>query len=70
MNVPDNFNTDLAHQERRDAELDRRRDTYPICRCCGHSIFGCETYRAIGNFYICGDCDCISEVGRTDELEV
>lgn len=70
MKFPDNYMSDLAHQERCDAELDRKRNAYPICRCCGHSIFDCETYRQIGNLFICGDCDSISEVGRTDELEV
>lgn len=70
MKIPDNFDNDLAAQQRRDAVLDRRREVYPVCRICGHSIFGCETYRVIGNYYICGDCDSISEVGRTEDLEV
>lgn len=70
MNVPDNFDIDLAGDIRRQAVLDRKRNGYPTCLCCRHSIFGCDTYRVIGNYYICGDCDSISEVGYTNDLEV
>jgi len=61
---------DIALEERRQTEYDRRRDPYPRCICCKHSIFGCATYRVIGRLYICGDCDSISEVGYTNDLEV
>lgn len=61
---------DIALEERRQTEHDRRQEAYPRCICCKHSIFGMETYRVIGRMYICGDCDSISEVGYTNDLEV
>ena len=61
---------DKALEERRQAEHDRHQEVYPRCICCKHSIFGCDTYRVIGRMYICGDCDSISEVGHTNDLEV
>lgn len=60
----------IALEEQRQAEHDRRKEAYPRCICCKHSIFGCDTYRVIGEQYICGDCDNISEVGYTNDLEV
>lgn len=70
MRIANGLDLGIALEERRQAEHDRRREAYPRCICCGRSTFGCETYRAIGDKYICGDCDSISEVGYTDDLEV
>lgn len=70
MQILDGLDLAIALEERRQAEHDRRRDAYPRCICCKHSIFGCDTYRVIGEKYICGDCDSISEVGRTNDLEL
>lgn len=70
MGLMNGLDLTIAQEERRQAAWDRRKSAYPDCICCGHSIFGCETYRQIGNYYICGDCDCISEVGFTVDLEV
>ena len=70
MSLFDEIDLAIAAHERSEARADRRRSAYPICICCGHSIFGCDTYREIGNKYLCGDCDSISEVGYTNDLEI
>ena len=70
MKIMTGLGLDIALEEQRQAEHDRRRDAYPKCICCKHSIFGCDTYRVIGGLYICGDCDSVSEVGHTNDLEV
>lgn len=70
MRLINGLDLDIALEERRQTEHDKRQDAYPRCICCNHSIFGCDTYRVIGRLYICGDCDSISEVGYTNGLEV
>lgn len=70
MNIPDNHEAHLFVEDHRQAAWDRKCAAYPQCQCCGHSLLRCSTYRRTGNVYICGDCDAISEIGNTDELEV
>lgn len=66
----DDLQMEICIHLNQEAEADRRRDAYPTCICCGHSVFRCETYRVVGERYICGDCDSISELGFTEDLEV
>lgn len=70
MRILKGLDLDISLEEHRQAESDRISEVYPVCICCKHSIFGCDTYRVIGRMYICGDCDSISEVGCTNDLEV
>ena len=51
MNVPDNYDIWLAHEERKDRELSSR----PLCSCCENHIQDDHCYE-IEDKVICPDC--------------
>lgn len=43
MNIPDCYDP-VYQEERRQTDMDRRADHFPICGCCGHRIYPLECF--------------------------
>ena len=57
-----------VQEERRQAADDLKFARYPQCACCKRSIYRGATYRRIGDFYFCEDCDDDGEEGAVEDL--
>ncbi|MBE6977631.1 MAG: hypothetical protein E7438_03205 [Ruminococcaceae bacterium] len=67
MHLPDCYEAD-RQEDRRQARYDAKCARYPQCACCGRSVYRGSTYRRIGDFFFCEDCDDGSEVGAVEDL--
>lgn len=70
MNIPDCYDP-VSQEDRRQAEWDRAVRNYPVCTCCGHTIFhGVRRYRLeIGKYSIIVCDGCKAEMDETEDIE-